>query len=308
MPPSPPRPSQSGEVPPTFAAPPPPPRRDESRQPRGQEQIYTILGFLFLALVLAFGADKLRVYLKPVIKTETKTIVKEVPAKDNSGGGAVVVGETPEQKRVRELQRAEEERKLQEAQDRADRAEREQRDAAQRNSDNQARLNQIAKDNDRLRQEKEDSAKQQAAEAAQREQETVRLEQQNQAQQRATAAEAARRLAEADAKARDAQADRDRLAARTVRAYNGPKIGSLVWKGVVRKNEEIHIDGNDCSNGQLISGTLPGVQVQMDVPPELRGRIQIVNTPNALNDFKKVSFRVVKGEGALTVTLNWNTP
>jgi hypothetical protein len=277
-----------------------------------QEQLYTILGFVFLALVLAFGASKLWDYLEYLkrTRTETKTVIKEIPGKDPVvNGGVRVIGETPEQKQRRELERLKNEQELKEAQDRAARAERDKVEAAQRDQAIQERLSEVARDNEKLRQQKDAAdlaAQQQAAETARREQkEAADLA----AQQEATN-DAARRLAEANQRAKALQVEKDAAAQRSIPVYKGPKFGQLVWKGVVRKGEEVQIDDNVSSapGGQVISGRLPGVQVQVDVPPDLKGKIQIVGTPNPLNDYKKVSFRVVRGDGPITVTLNWNTP
>jgi hypothetical protein len=316
-------PPQSGWIPPGAPPPagppplagqypyPPPVRREGPAQSRSKELLYTLLGFAFLAMVLAFGANKLWIWSKtkpaPVVKTEVRkeTIYQEVPVKGNSAG-TYIVGESPEQKEKREQELKE----LKAAKDRSDRL---QRDAEQRERDTQEQIDKIARDNEQLRQAKEAAdraaqlqAQQQAVDATRREQEKTRLEQQALSQQRA-AADATNRLAEADKKARELKAENDAIARRTVPPYNGPKFGQLIWRGTARKGDEIHIDGTTCTNGELVSGGLPGVQVQMDVPTELRKKIQIVNTPSALNDFRKVSFRVLNGEGPLTVTLIWNT-
>jgi hypothetical protein len=270
---------------------------------------------VFLALVLAFGAGKLWDYLEYLkrTRTETKTVIKEIPGKDVVvNGGVRVIGETPEQKQQRELERLKNEQELKEAQDRAARAERDRIEAAQRDQATQERLSEVARDNEKLRRQKDAAdlaAQQQAAETARQQEDRARLEQQNREQQEA-ANDAARRLADANQRARALQAEKDAAAQRSIPVYKGPKFGQLVWKGVVRKGEEVQIDDNVSSapDGQVISGRLPGVQVQVDVPPDLKGKIQIVGTPNPLNDYKKVSFRVVRGDGPITVTLNWNTP
>src|SRR5262249_8232608 len=113
-----------------------------------------------------------------------------------------------------------------------------------------------------------------------------------------------REAAEQIARERQAAAEKERM---RVPVYNGPNRGTIVWTGTVKPGTEVQIDGDNCNIGQ-ITGSLPGVLIQVDTPPELHSRVQIVNTPNALNGYKLLTFRVVRGSGPLTVTLNWNRP
>jgi hypothetical protein len=284
-----------------------PPRKNTS-----QQQLYTVLAFLFLALTLGFAGWKIRAYLanrqESKVKETVKEIVKEVPGPDT---------ESPETKRRRllEEQRKEAEHKaeLKRMMDQADVAERARLMAIERERVAKEEADKIAAENSRLQKQKADAdeqAKIRAAEAEQKaaEQEAARKKAAADAlEAQRSADEALRReraAAEQIARERAINAEKERM---RVPVYNGPNRGTIVWTGTVKPGLEVQIDGDTCNTGQL-NGVLPGVMIQVDTPPELRSKVQIVNTPNATNGYKLLSFRVVRGSGPLTVTLNWNRP
>jgi hypothetical protein len=284
-----------------------------SRMSRGQQQLYTVLGFLFLVLILAFGANKARQYL---MHPNTKVVY--VPEPGSGGKDANSGGENAELLRQRELEAKrrrdieEQQRELEhqaELKKLDEEREREQLEAQKKLDEaareNQAKLEAAQRETARLEQERAEAAKQAAVQAD----EVARIEQQRQQQLRQAQEEAQRKQAELDALNEQKKSIEDTLR-KTVPVYNGPNRGEIVWSGALKKGDEIYINGNsvDHGKGMIVSGGLPGIQVQCDVPQQLRDKIQVFAQPNALNGYKELAFRAVKDVPATTITFTWNRP
>lgn len=261
---------------------PTPPRSDVFR-----ERIYTVLGVLMMASLVAAGAFQVKKYLATWEMKHQQQVEQPAPVSPEvrTASPAVVYSRQPSpngdgrrdaEEMSRQLALQQQKQQELEAQNRA-----------------------LDDQNRRAREEREQALRQQQA----------------QLQEQQQRAEAAQRQAE-DARAqlnaeqeRRAEEERKRASLERERAsvYTGPLSGSLIWTGTAKKGEEITIAGDHADSGN-VSGSLPGVMVGVDVAPEMKGKVQIVFAPSRTNNFRLVSFRVLKGGGSMTVKILWNRP
>jgi hypothetical protein len=71
----------------------------------------------------------------------------------------------------------------------------------------------------------------------------------------------------------------------------------------LQKNENVVIDGGTSSNGSILSGTLPGVPVNIVVEP--KEIISVAEPPSAGSGWKRFAFKAKKKE-KMVVTIHWS--
>jgi len=153
--------------------------------------------------------------------------------------------------------------------------------------------------NRRTQAEKEQATQEHQAQLDEQQRRAAEAQRQTDEARAALNAEQQRRMEE---ERKRASLEREKVA-----IYTGPLSGSLIWTGSARKGEEITIEGNRADTGE-VTGGLPGLMVGVDVAPEMKGKVQIVFAPSRTNNFRLVSFRVLKGGGPMTVKIFWNRP
>jgi hypothetical protein len=83
--------------------------------------------------------------------------------------------------------------------------------------------------------------------------------------------------------------------------YEGPPTGTIIWSGMMERNQTIVIDGPNVSSGSLRGDFLPGVPVQVEVQPS---DVAVGEPPSPSNGFRRLVFRS-RAKRNIVVTITW---
>jgi Double zinc ribbon len=83
--------------------------------------------------------------------------------------------------------------------------------------------------------------------------------------------------------------------------YHGPSDGLVLWSGPLPKNENVVVDGGTTTVGSILSGSLPGVPVNLSIEPK---DVVLAEAPSAANGWKRFAFIAKKGRKTV-VTIQW---
>jgi hypothetical protein len=75
----------------------------------------------------------------------------------------------------------------------------------------------------------------------------------------------------------------------------------LLWSGQLPKNDSVVIDGGTTTVGSVLSGSLPGVPINITIEPK---DVTVAEAPSAGNGWKRFAFHAKKGRKTV-VTIYW---
>ena len=83
--------------------------------------------------------------------------------------------------------------------------------------------------------------------------------------------------------------------------YDGPKEGTLVWSGEIKKNQQIRISGGAANYGSLSGNLFPGRPIQISLNSN---GFAVATTPNPLNQFSELVLQSAIN-GRIALTIHW---